>query len=236
MKAVDVLGVKVKPDKVDDLVSEQLSSGTPWSERDDYDNASGLQRAMKAVSDAALQDLFLDAVVKLLTDSANDVRREAVKTVRCFGSRVNADDLARLLREHPDLYRGPIDLPEGDLRWLMISAIAAAVKPGNTLAIDMLRQAARDPAMGGSVLAGLIDADLTWMVTHPSDWLDSDGERLRVILFNVRDDPTVEKVVRAIASSPSEVRAGAIRAIREQVADRDQAGRLIRLLGQNAVS
>jgi len=231
MKPLDVLGVKVKPETVDRLVIEQLSSGSLWRERDDYDNASGLQRAIRAVDGSDLQSLFINSVLKRAADRDKDVRREALKTIRSFAGRANAEDLARMLRQRPQDYRGPVDLPEGDLHWLMISAIAAAVRPGDGLAIEVLKEAVRDPEMGGTAVAGLVDADPSWMVTYPLEWLDGDGERLRTLLFRIKDDESIERAVRATAAGSPDLRAGAVRAIREQVADRDQAAHLISLLG-----
>ncbi len=232
MNAVDVLGRRVRPGDVDSLVQRQLQSGSLWADRGDMDNAAGLLRAIRALAGSPLQPDFIAAAMKRITDPDLEVRAGALQVARSFGGQLGAAPLLlQAWREHPELYRGvAVQTREGDLESLLFSAMAVAALPSDAEVLDALHLLVQDPKKRDLVLGGLARADPDWMVDHVFEWLGEDGQRLAAIL-GVSGEEKVEKVVRAIATRPPQIRAGAIEVIKRFVSDRDQAAHLISLLG-----
>ncbi len=233
MKPVNVLGAKVDPNDVERIVRNQLESGSTWSSRDDMDSSAGLSRAIDAVRGSPLEQSFVRAALKSVMDPNPKVRLGALLTMRSYGRQIDAaPSLLAAWRDHPELFRGvEVGLPENDLESLLLSAIAAAAQPRDKTVLDTLHQLVRDPTKRDLVFAGLARSDPDWVVTHVSDWLDGNANRIAAILFNVADKAKVEQLVRAISKAPPEVRAGAVGVIKRFVQDPDRAAHLISLLG-----
>ena len=232
MKSVELLGVKVKPEDVERIVHDQLASGGTWGSRDDMDNAAGLSRAIRALDRSPLRGPFITAAVDAVTDPDPNVRMGALLVARSYGQDIGAGPrLLAAWRGHPELFRNiPISVRERDLESLLLSAMAASVKPEDNEVLDALRELVRGESTRDLVLAGLARADPRWMAHHVFDWLGDDGGRLGAILVNVPEEAEVEEVVRAISKASPQIRAGAADVIRQSIPDRDRAAHLMSLL------
>lgn len=218
------------------LLRRQLASGILPGKPMDEGPEEAVWRLFHSIEGSPLEQSFLDAVMKLLTDPDPGIRTSAVGLAQDFAEKLEPSRLLGLLNDHPALYEhvrpeGPSrsSLQDTDLAWALLRAIAGRPTT-NEQVLSRLRAAANDPANGARVLAGLTVSDPAWVLRNLRELIDQEPRRASIVLNNLADSATRLEFARAASLTSPRSRAAAVDAVREKVKDPEERKRLLSLL------
>lgn len=195
-----IAGVAVEEGQVAELVRRQLEHGIVWNDEEDQDAVEGLCRAMRA--SGSMRPAFGQALAELLADGNVTVRTGAVSALQDFEHLVDADRLAELLRDKPELYSNVepqgYRLGFGELETAMYTLLGNAATQADSAAIEQLREGARK---GQSVvLPALARLDSDWLVQNARDVVSR--KAIGGVLIKLPSQVHREKVLKALAPWP----------------------------------
>lgn len=207
---VDVAGVTIRnEEELVRAVEAQLRGTGPWSNRQDYTAAEGLERAYDGAG--AYRPVFARAIAKHLEDPDLGVRTLAVVLCDRVAADIGAPVLAQTLARSAKLFDGV--KPEGhptnqpDLRWSVLVALGRAVGPKDTEAIAVLRKAAHEPR-GYWLSDALARVDLEWLLAHARDVVPKSA--LGGTLTAMPDTKRRQALIRALAPWTAEEKKAAL--------------------------
>jgi hypothetical protein len=167
-ESVDVAGVKISTEEqAMRLIEAQFSGVGPWSQKEDYTPAEGLERALNAAG--PYLPVFVRAIAGHLEDDDLAMRTLAVVACDRAAAAIGPQFIALTLQLNPHLYAGvkPVGHPtnQPDLRWSLLTALGKAVGPEHGDAIRLLRASAREER-GYWLLGALARVDLDWLLDN----------------------------------------------------------------------
>jgi hypothetical protein len=220
------------------LLKKQLSSGILLpGKTTDQGQEEAIWRLFHSIEGTHFEEVFVDALVHLLTDSDVATRTSAVGLAQDIAENVDPGRLLALLDAHPTLFnnvapQGPSqsDFQGDDLAWGLLRAIAGHPS-GNEKVLTRLRGAAMDPEKGSYILAGLTVSDPDWVLRNLKELIDQEPWRASIVLSNL-DDPAQRKdFAQAANQSSPRGRAAAVKAVKETIKDPGERALLLSLLG-----
>jgi len=219
------------------LLKKQLSSGIVPGMTTDQGPEEAIWRLFHSIEGTHFEEVFVDAVVHLLTDSDVATRTSAVGLAQDIAENVDPGRLLALLDAHPTLFnnvapQGPSqsDFQGDDLAWGLLRAIAGH-PTGNKKVLTRLRRAAMDPKNGSHILAGLTVSDPDWVLRNLKELVDREPWRASIVLNNLEDPAQREAFARAANQSSQRGRAAAVKAVKEMIEDPAERTLLLSLLG-----
>jgi hypothetical protein len=218
------------------LLRRQLSSGILSGKTTDQGPEEAIWRLFHSVEDTDFEQVFVDAVIDLLTDSDVATRTSAVGLAQDIAENIDPSRLLDLLDTHPTLFTNVApygsarsDFHGDDLAWGLLRAIAGHPTT-NDKVLSRLRLAAMDPRHGARVLAGLTVSDPDWVLRNLKALVEQEPERTSIVLNNL-DDPAQRRAFAGAASQSSpRARSAAIKAVKEMVKDPAERKQLVDLL------
>lgn len=195
-----IAGVAVQEGQIAELVRRQLESGIVWNDEEDHDAVEGLSRAMRV--SGAMGPAFGQALADLLADRNIAFRTGAISALQDFAHLIDADRLAGLLRDKPELYSNVkpqgYQLGFGELETAMYTLLGNAATPSDPVAIEQLREGARK---GQSVvLPALARLDPDWLVRNARDVVSR--KAIGGVLIKLPSQAHREKMLKALAPWP----------------------------------
>lgn len=217
----------MKAEEIPSLVRNQTETGGVWADpREDTHPHDGLLRAVREAG--AQRPLFVASIVALLVSPDVRHRTGAVAVLSAVAADVGAGRLAALIRDNEQLYRGVAPawrIAYTDLEHSAGMAVASAVQPGDTVAIEWLRRMATERPWGFYVLTALARVDAEWLIARATTVVGH--KNLGVIAALPRDQRT--QLITALAPYPPEVPTDLTRAFWRQFPP-DEAARLRALM------
>ncbi len=199
-------GVDLNENNIESIVLEQLTTG---KYRSKFDNAPGdwLIRAWKSISIPARRQIEA-AVNQTLYHTDPAMRVEALATLDMATDMADPFVLVDLAENHFELFKGlqresdPADKDRGR-DFVRLTANVASDTHGDPFRHKM----ALDATYGSSVLAALARLEPHWTAEHASELvakqLDPDGNRLNILIFNLRNNPqNLKAFVQNLAKQP----------------------------------
>ena len=207
---VDVAGVLVSSEQeASRLFEAQFAGVGPWSRKEDYTPAEGLQRALEAAG--PWLPVFVRAIAGHLEDDDKALRTLAVVACERAATVIGPQFIALTLQLNPELYAGvkPLGHPtnQPDLRWSLLTALGRAVSAEHGDAIRILREAAREKR-GYWLLDALVRVDLPWVIENAATVVPKDA--LGGTLLAMVDTSSRVALVAAMAPWSSAERAEAL--------------------------
>lgn len=209
---VVVAGVHlVSEDDARTLVRRQVEGLGPWSRREDVTPVDGLRRAL---DDAGpLLPLFARVVAEQLEHESPAARTVAVAVLDRVAAVLGTPFLVCALRQQREIFDGvaPVGHPttQPDLRWSLLVALGRAVRPGETEAIALLREAAGEER-GFWILDALARVDIDWLLANARAVVPI--RALGGVLRALPDRRARAKLLRALAPWDPAERAAALAA------------------------
>jgi hypothetical protein len=197
------------------LIRRQLGSAFLPGKSTDEGPEEAVWRLFHSIEGSPLEQDFLDAVMKLLIDDDPGIRTSAVGLAQDFAEKLEPSRLLAILDEHRALYDHV--RPEGP----------AGHPTKNEKVLGRLRAAARDPAHGARVLAGLTISDRAWVLGNLGELIDKEPGRASIVLNNLPDATARLEFAKAASGISTRSRTAAVNAVREQVKDPEERKRLL---------
>jgi hypothetical protein len=228
---VVVNGVRVGPSTdLPLLLRRQIVDGNVLAGKYDDSPEPGIWSLFAAAKGTPLEARLVEAVRSLLIDSDARVRLGAVGLAQAYAEKFQAQDLLRVLSDHPNLFEGVTGKTgEPDLAWGLLRAIAGSSNWSPEVT-ERLRSAALEFPNGSSVLAGLVSHNPDWAIEHAQELIGDQPPRAHIVLFRLKDPQQRERLVRAIPKESPRLRDIVSAAVDEEVKDPAERQRLLHLL------
>jgi hypothetical protein len=218
------------------LLRRQLSSSILSGKTTDQGPEEAIWRLFHSIKDTEFAQVFVDALMELLTDSDVAIRTSAVGLAQDVAEQLDPARLLALLDAHPTLFnnvnaRGSSksDFQGYDLAWGLLRAIAGHAT-SNDKVLTRLKAAAMDPRNGARVLAGLTVSDPSWVIRSLKELIDQEPSRASIVLNNLADPAKRKDFARAANQSSPRGRAAAVNAVKEKIKDPAERTLLLSLL------
>jgi hypothetical protein len=218
------------------LLRRQLRSDILSGKTTDQGPEEAIWRLFHSIEGTSFEQVFVDALMQLLTDSDVAIRTSAVGLAQDVAENIDPGRLLALLDAHPTLFnnvdpkRSPgSDFQGDDLAWGLLRAIAGH-PTSNDKVLSRLRTAATDPQNGALVLAGLTVSDPGWVLGNLKELIDQEPRRASIVLNNLTDPKQRQRFAAAASQTSARGRAAALDAVKEKVKDPDERKRLQSLL------
>lgn len=215
------------------LLKRQLGSGILSGKTTDEGPEEAIWRLFHSIEGTPFEQLFVDAVMTLLTDPDVSTRTSAVGLAQDIAENMDPGRLLAVLTEHPALFSNVApegssrsDLQGDDLAWGLLRAIAGH-RTSNDKVLIRLKAAAMDPRNGARVLAGLTISDPGWVLQNLRALIEQEPKRASIVLNNLADPSQRRAFVEAASQSSPPGRAAAMKAVRELVKEPEERKRLL---------